>query len=230
VPLVLALVNESEVVAAGLRSLLADQGLGVRVVRVPHPDQLTRPVDLALFDPHAPSPPTGDPRVLAALVRNEEVAHVVAFAPALDPVTCAAVVNAGAHGAVSSRLSAARIAEALARIAEGEVVLALPDEATGRTSDDWPGRAHGVTAREGEILLLAAQGMSNPEIARALFLSPETVKSYMSSVFTKMGFRNRVEATAYVLRSSGRAWEGTAPRARPSAPAEEADGTPSPTE
>ncbi|CDR14201.1 response regulator [Streptomyces iranensis] len=55
----------------------------------------------------------------------------------------------------------------------------------------------GLTRREAEILTLMARGMTNAEIAAALFLSGNTVKTHINRVFTKTGSRDRVAATRY---------------------------------
>jgi LuxR family maltose regulon positive regulatory protein len=55
-------------------------------------------------------------------------------------------------------------------------------------------RADELTRREREILHLVAQGMTNDEIARALFLAPVTVKVHLRHVFAKLGVRSRTEA------------------------------------
>lgn len=227
--LVVALVNGCDLVREGLRVVLARQPVDAELVEVVRPKELRTAVDLALYDPDVPVPRGEDPRVLHALASSAAVAHPVAFSPGFDPLAVDAALAGGAHGVVCSRLAGVQIADALVRVADGEVVVALPPALAGALppGSDWPGRAHGVTAREGEILLLAAQGLSNPEIARLLFLSPETVKSYMSSVFTKMGFRNRVEATAYVLKTSadlvGAARTAARPRGKRSAPGSDGD-------
>ena len=65
----------------------------------------------------------------------------------------------------------------------------------------WPGRSAGLSERESEVLALLARGLTNREIADAMFLSPETVKSYVAQILSKLRVRNRVEATRFVHRS-----------------------------
>lgn len=58
----------------------------------------------------------------------------------------------------------------------------------------------GLTDREREVLLLLAAGRSNPEIARALFISPKTASVHVSNNLAKLGVVGRVEAAAVVHR------------------------------
>ncbi|MEV6010634.1 response regulator transcription factor [Streptomyces sp. NPDC051976] len=58
----------------------------------------------------------------------------------------------------------------------------------------------GLTRREAEILTLIARGLTNSEIAGALFLSHNTVKTHINRVFTKTGSRDRVAAAQYAQR------------------------------
>ena len=53
-----------------------------------------------------------------------------------------------------------------------------------------------LSPRETDILTLIAGGLSNKEIARSLYIGPETVKSHLKSVFTKLGVERRAQAVS----------------------------------
>ncbi|NED10496.1 response regulator transcription factor [Streptomyces sp. SID9124] len=66
---------------------------------------------------------------------------------------------------------------------------------SGDTSSDLP-----LTPRELEVLRLIADGFSNSEIAAALLISQETVKTFVSRILAKLGLRDRVQAVVYAYR------------------------------
>ena len=82
-----------------------------------------------------------------------------------------------------------------------DVVAGTPVPKSAHPDLEWPGKEVGLTERESQAVTLLAQGLSNREIAAALYLSPETVKSYVGQIFAKLNVRNRVEATNFVNRT-----------------------------
>ena len=70
------------------------------------------------------------------------------------------------------------------------------EPAAGEPADELA--RFGLTDREREVLLLLADGRSNPEIAQALFISPKTASVHVSNILAKLGVGGRVEAAAVV--------------------------------
>jgi len=72
--------------------------------------------------------------------------------------------------------------------------------ATEQPATEQPVLPDGLTQREGEILGLIAQGLTNPEIAGRLFLSNHTIKTHINRIFAKTGSRDRAAAIGYAHR------------------------------
>ena len=79
-------------------------------------------------------------------------------------------------------------------IVERNIVCALPpavrDGGAGASTDD-------LTAREREILLLVADGLTNARIGRELWVTEQTVKFHLSNIYRKLGVSNRTQASRY---------------------------------
>ena len=65
---------------------------------------------------------------------------------------------------------------------------------------NWPGRSEGLTDRESEILALITQGKSNAEVAKLTYLSPNTVKSYIRTIYRKINVTSRTQAVLWGVR------------------------------
>ncbi len=84
----------------------------------------------------------------------------------------------------------------------GAVLLGLSvADATHLNVPESSSTEHGLTPRELEILTLLGEGFSNRQIAEALFISENTVKFHLSSVFSKLQVSNRAEAVSVGVRS-----------------------------
>lgn len=80
------------------------------------------------------------------------------------------------------------------------VVIEIRELRDSEPSADRAAATPELSAREAEILQLVADGHSGPEIARKLYLSPETVKSHLSHTYGKLGVHERAAAVAEAMR------------------------------
>ncbi|CAB4871253.1 MAG: response regulator [Actinobacteria bacterium] len=112
-----------------------------------------------------------------------------------------AAITAGASGYLLKTVEAAELRDSVTRVANGETALSPP---VARTVLSWVAHPHSVTpqlsARECQVLELAAQGASNRSIGSALFLSTRTVEAHMRSIFDKLGVSSRTEAVTSAVR------------------------------
>ena len=82
---------------------------------------------------------------------------------------------------------------------DGDAVEAVL-EAGGHRPSRRPARPAGLTRREAEVLLHVAQGLSNREIASALWISEKTVRNHVEHIYAKIGVSNRIGASLYATR------------------------------
>jgi DNA-binding NarL/FixJ family response regulator len=134
-------------------------------------------------------------------------------------------LRAGASGFMLKDAPAPELINAVRTVARGDSLLApavtraligrfaervLPSAAPASPESD---RLKVLSPREREVLLLISQGLSNTEIAAELFISPETVKTYVSRLLTKLDLRDRVQAVVLAYRA-GLAASSEPPRGR----------------
>jgi DNA-binding NarL/FixJ family response regulator len=112
-----------------------------------------------------------------------------------------AALRAGASGFLLKDAPAPELVNAVRVIADGQATLApqitrrLLHEFARRDPDQTPPPPPDLlTAREHEVLLLVAEGLSNGEIAERLVVGETTVKTHVGRVLTKLGLRDRVQA------------------------------------
>lgn len=116
---------------------------------------------------------------------------------------------AGASGFLVKTDSPDVLVQAVRAVAAGDVLLGpettrrLVDRllASSRPNAPAPPELDRLTEREAEVLQLIAQGMSNAEIGRALFVTEGTVKTHVARVLAKLGCRDRVQAVVYAYRT-----------------------------
>ena len=143
-------------------------------------------------------------RRLSALDRPARVLILTTFD--LDEYVYEAL-RAGASGFLLKDRPPEELVAAVRVIASGEALLApsitrrLIEEFARRAPAVEPTGLEQLTEREREVLVLMARGLSNAEIARALFVAETTVKTHVGRVLHKLGLRDRAQAVVLAYES-----------------------------
>jgi DNA-binding NarL/FixJ family response regulator len=201
-PVAVAAVNDYELIVSGLASVLAKYNDRVRVVDrfvIGEPVQ-NGPIDVALFDTYGRVGIAE--RALKTLTEHPEIKQVALFSLDFPSPLIADAKRLGITTFISKSLPGQDIADALVSASRGRSVAAFDRTRRAAHSErNWPGRSDGLTERESQVLVLCAEGLSNREIAEALYLSPETVKSHLKRIYRHLELRNRAHAATYVQKS-----------------------------
>ena len=201
------LVDDHEVVRAGLRALIDAQPdmtvvgeagtaeEGVRHVGFDSPDVVV--LDVRLLGGSG----VEACREIRSRFPQVKVLMLTSFA---DEEALMAAILAGASGYVLKRVKTGDLIEDIRRVGAGESL--LDPEMTERLFDrlrngpkDDPLLSK-LTNQELTVVEHIAEGKTNKQIADEMFLAEKTVKNYVSSLLTKMGMSSRTEAAAYVAR------------------------------
>ncbi|MBI2873107.1 MAG: response regulator transcription factor [Chloroflexi bacterium] len=204
------LVDDHPLVREGLRNLLrhepdieivgeAGDGFGaLRLVEALKPDIILMDVVM---------PGMGGIQATKQIKKLNPSSAVVILTAYDDDRYVLGLLEAGAAGYLLKTASAQEVVQSLRAIRAGESVLhpsvvarILSKVARAQAAAATPAGGEGLTARELDVLRLAACGKSNKDIASQLCLSISTVKSHLVSIFAKMGVASRTEAVLQAVR------------------------------
>ena len=209
-----ALVDDDPMVRTGLNFILkGEDGIDVAWQASDGAEALTtlrdQPVDVVLLDVRMPG--------LDGLATLEELRgwqtrpRVIVLTTFNTDDYVVRALKFGADAFLLKDADPARLVEAIQRVAAGENVLA-PDvtrtlitvATDAPTAGDPSAQAlvAALTEREREVAVLMTQGLTNNQIGTRLHLSLASVKSHLTSMFTKLGVDNRVSA-AMIIRDAG---------------------------
>ncbi len=197
-PIRVAVVNDYEMVVAGVAAMLEQHPERVRVVELDSGLPVISDVDVILYDTFG--------QIQGHAVDLEDLVHgsgalVVIFSWNIQPELVERAIKRGASGYLSKELDADQMISAIEAVHAGQIVTPANDQATEQdASGDWPGRAQGLTAREAEVIALITQGLSNQEIADRSYLSINSVKTYIRTAYRKIGVSRRAQAVAWGMR------------------------------
>ncbi|MFC4912686.1 response regulator [Actinomadura gamaensis] len=211
VPVRVVLVDDHEMILAGLSAMLAGFAGRVRVVgqagtgaEAARLVTALRP-DVALLDVRL-GPESGLDlcRTLTRLVPETRVVFLSVYD---DEQYVFEALRAGAAGYLLKRVDGPELVRRLEEVARGETVIdptlagrMVVTAARLTRGEFWPGADRGLTQRESEVLSLLVTGLSNRAIASRLVLSEETVKSHLRALYRKLEVTDRSAAVAVALR------------------------------
>jgi DNA-binding NarL/FixJ family response regulator len=117
-------------------------------------------------------------------------------------------LQAGASGFLIKNAPPEELVHAVRVVANGDALLApsvtrriIEQFAHARANPELVGRLESLTHRELEVLKLLAGGKSNAELAAELFVTEGTIKTHVSSLLSKLGLRDRVQAVVLAYES-----------------------------
>lgn len=193
----LLLSDDHPVVRAGIRALLESEADLEVVAEAATAEDAVRlaaasGIDLVLMDLQFPGAMQG--AEATRRIRSHAGAPRVLVLTNYDTdADILGAIEAGASGYLLKDAPPAELVAAVRAAAVGESALA-PAVSTRLNASREAGDR--LTAREAEVLTLVAEGRSNRDIGRALFLSEATVKSHLVHIFTKLGVGSRTAAVA----------------------------------
>jgi DNA-binding NarL/FixJ family response regulator len=191
----------------GLKALLNAQP-GMRVVGEAGdgPSALARAAqltpDVVVTELGLPGPGGGE--VVARLLAQRPARRVLALTACEDAGALGRALAAGARGYVLKRSSTGAVVRAIRAVAAGGAFRDPAGAAVGCEE-----RGGELSARDAEVLCLAAWGYSNKQIATRLKVSVKSVETYKARAMEKLGIRTRVELVRYAYRLG---WFGTGAR------------------
>jgi DNA-binding NarL/FixJ family response regulator len=216
-PIRVLIADDQRVVRDGLRMLVAliddvevvgtacDGAEAVRLAEDHRPD-------VVLMDLRMPG--TDGIAATADLRQRLPSTQVLVLTTYADEDAIVPALQAGARGYLTKDASAEQIEAAIRAVHAGQthldpavqerLVTAVLSHAPAAAGPAGPGSERrppgGLTARETQVLVLLAAGLSNAEIGQRLYLSHATVKTHINRIFAKTGARDRAQAVRYAYQ------------------------------
>jgi DNA-binding NarL/FixJ family response regulator len=134
------------------------------------------------------------PEVINGIHRVASGARIILFTAYPDHAAVQPALAAGAKAVVLKDADRADLVDTIRRVATDEPLAGTPGSPEMSQQLSRNLRRYALTRREYDILRHISMGETNPEIAEALGLTRNTVKTYVQSALTKLGARNRIEA------------------------------------
>lgn len=138
----------------------------------------------------------------ARVAKRERPVRVVVLTTFNLDDRAATAIRYGASGFLLKDATPVMLREAIHTVYAGNAVLAPADLSTlldgqFRARKPLPADFHSLTEKEREVLAFVARGLSNAEIAAAMFASESTIKTHLGAVLRKLGLRDRVQVVVF---------------------------------
>jgi len=205
------LVDDHDLFRSGLVNLLSEHGLHV-VGEAENGDVALRLVrelapDVVIMDLNMPGP--SGVEVIRQMAAIAPLTRVVVLTISADDSDIINAVMSGACGYLLKDSSVDQLIAGIRSAAAGESLISPQIaakmlqmlRAQRSTVDAAETIRAELSEREIEVLKLIANGNDNAQIARALFISPKTVKNHISNILMKLQMENRIQAAVYAVRS-----------------------------
>ena len=198
-PITVALVDDYDVVLMGVANMFNQYRDRVVVAELDSNTAVDDAVDIVLYDSFAQ--PESDHEEIAVLVANPRARRVVVYTWNFHPDLISQRTAARSARLPIEDVACARVgSRSGGSSCRRGVISDVPPRARSAVGLDWPGRGEGLSDRESEILALITQGRSNAEVAALTYLSPNTVKSYIRTIYRKIGVSSRTQAVLWGVK------------------------------
>ncbi len=146
-------------------------------------------------------PEMGGVAAIEAIKQELPEVELIALTSVLEDKAIFDAIRVGATGYLLKDTESHKLCEAIQAAAAGQVQLS--PEVAARLMRDIraPDSPETLTAREREVLIAITRGLSNSEIAAALFITEKTVKTHVSNILGKLRLPSRTQAALYALKS-----------------------------
>jgi DNA-binding NarL/FixJ family response regulator len=134
---------------------------------------------------------------LAHIRKRHPDVKVVMLSAIEEPEHIQAALRQGASSFVVKHIDPRDLASAIRQAASGAVFQKL---GTDETSEEAAAKETGITESELKVLKALAQGLSNKQIAKELFVTEQTVKFHLTNIYRKLQVSNRTEAARYAYQ------------------------------
>lgn len=158
-------------------------------------------IDVILMDVNMPGT---DGIVATQVIKRESPSVKIIALTIYEDEKVMEMVKAGVSAYVLKDVAGSELIDTIHRVMEGEIVIhprvanRLIEEITRSEQEQDEVK---LTKRERDVLALLVKGNSNKEMADSMFISEKTVKNHLTSIFRKLGVKDRTQAAVYAIKN-----------------------------